>query len=128
MAFLSTGIVTSTLILHTVYLRMPSGVLISERIRPTPVTITGKLPHTRQNSFLKNTFICVCHFLYNFGVIVQVCQILQQRWGRVSHTYQGLWHPSGCHSSWTCKQILYCPSSGHCVLCCHCIYISFSGW
>lgn len=57
LAFLSTGIVTWTLILHTVSLCMPSGVLTSERIRPTLVTITGKLPHTHQNSLLKNIFI-----------------------------------------------------------------------
>lgn len=129
--FSSTGSVTWTSILQTVNQHTPSVVLISGRIRPTLVTITGELPTPITNFFIvqHSTWrVCCAH---DFCIILQVCQILQKGWGRVSDTYQSLRHPSGRHSSRTRESILrqhYASLSAPSNDCCYSVSFCFSGW
>ena len=116
--FSSTGSVTWTLIPQTVNQHTPSVVLISERIRPTLVTITGELPAPNTDFSIVQHSTCT----HDFCTTLQVCQILQKGWGRVPDTYQSLRHPSGCHSSRTRESILrhhYTSLSAHSGHCCY---------
>lgn len=101
--FSSTGTVTWTLTLPTVNPRTPSVALISERIRPTPVTISGKWYHAGVKCLPLYPSVAVLQ-LCCLGFFTQVCQILQQKWSGVSNPYQGLRHSFGRHRTWKREQ------------------------